>query len=31
LAKNTLLFNAAAQLISSKFKGLKDAMKGGNQ
>lgn len=31
LAKNTLLFNAATQLISSKFKGLKDAMKGGNQ
>ena len=31
LAKNTLLFNAATQLISSKFKGLKNAMKGGSQ
>jgi flagellar basal-body rod protein FlgB len=31
LAKNTLLFNAASQLISSKFKGLKSAMKGGSQ
>lgn len=31
LAKNTLLFNAAAQLISDKFKGLKKAIKGGNQ
>lgn len=31
LAKNTLLFNAAAQLISAKFKGLKNAMKGGTQ
>jgi len=30
LAKNTLLFNAATQLISNKFKGLKNAMKGGN-
>jgi flagellar basal-body rod protein FlgB len=29
LAKNSLLFNAATQLISSKFKGLKNAMKGG--
>ena len=31
LAKNTLLFNAAARLISSKFKGLKNAMKGETQ
>ncbi len=31
LAKNTLLFNAATQLISGKFKGLKNAMKGGTQ
>ena len=31
LSKNTLLFNAAAQLISAKFKGLKNAMKGGTQ
>lgn len=31
LAKNTLLFNAATQLISAKFKGLKNAMKGGTQ
>ena len=31
LAKNSLLFNAATQLISSKFKGLKNAMKGGTQ
>jgi len=31
LAKNTLLFNAATQLISSKFKGLRNAMKGGTQ
>ena len=31
LAKNSLLFNAATQLITSKFKGLKNAMKGGTQ
>jgi flagellar basal body rod protein FlgB len=31
LAKNTLLFNAASQLISNKFKGLKNAIKGGSQ
>jgi len=31
LAKNTLLYNTAAQLISDKFKGLKNAMKGGSQ
>ena len=31
LAKNTLLYNAAAQLLSSKFKGLKNAIKGGSQ
>ena len=31
LAKNTLLYNAAAQLLSSKFKGLKNAIKGGGQ
>jgi len=31
LAKNSLLYNAAAQLISSKFKGLKNAIKGGGQ
>ena len=29
LAKNTLLYNAAAQLISRKFKGLKNVIKGG--
>ena len=29
LAKNTLLYNAATQLISNKFNGLKDAIKGG--
>ncbi len=29
LAKNTLLYNAATQLISKKFKGLKRAIKGG--
>jgi flagellar basal-body rod protein FlgB len=29
LAKNTLLYNAATQLISNKFKGLKNAIKGG--
>jgi len=31
LAKNTLLYNAAAQLLSNKFKGLKNAIKGGGQ
>ena len=31
LSKNTLLYNAATQLISDKFKGLKNAMKGGSQ
>ena len=31
LSKNTLLFNAASQLISNKFKGLKNAIKGGSQ
>ena len=30
LAQNTLLYNATAQLISKKFKGLKNAIKGGN-
>jgi flagellar basal-body rod protein FlgB len=29
LAKNTLMYNAAAQLISKKFNGLKNVMKGG--
>jgi flagellar basal-body rod protein FlgB len=29
LAKNTLLFNTAAQLISKKFSWLKNAIKGG--
>jgi flagellar basal-body rod protein FlgB len=29
MAKNTLLFNAATQLISRKFKGLKNAISGG--
>ena len=29
LAKNTLLYNATAQLISRKFKGLKNVIKGG--
>ena len=29
LAENTLLYNAAAQLISKKFKGLKNVIKGG--
>lgn len=31
LAKNTLLYNAATQLISHKFNGLKNAIKGGNK
>jgi flagellar basal-body rod protein FlgB len=31
LAQNTLLYNAASQLISNKFKGLKNAIKGGTQ
>jgi flagellar basal-body rod protein FlgB len=31
LAKNTLLYNAATQLISGKFRGLKNAIKGGRQ
>jgi len=31
LAQNTLLYNAATQLISNKFKGLKSAIKGGGQ
>ena len=31
LAKNTLLYNAATQLISRKFNGLKNAIKGGRQ
>ena len=31
LAKNTLLYNAATQLISGKFNGLKNAIKGGRQ
>ena len=30
LAENNLLYNAATRLISSKFKGLKSAMKGGS-
>ena len=30
LAQNTLLYNATAQLISRKFKGLKSVIKGGN-
>ncbi len=30
LAENTLLYNAATQLISRKFKGLKSAIKGGS-
>jgi len=30
LAENTLLYDAAAQLISQKFKGLKNVIKGGN-
>jgi len=29
LAENTLLYNSAAQLISKKFKGLKNVIKGG--
>ena len=29
LSENTLLYNTAAQLISSKFKGLKNAINGG--
>ena len=29
LAENTLLYNATAQLISKKFKGLKNVIKGG--
>ena len=31
LAKNTLLYNAATQLISKQFKGLKDAINGGGK
>ena len=31
LAKNTLLYNAATQLISRKFKGLKNAISGGSK
>ena len=31
LSKNTLLFNTASQLISQKFKGLKNAIKGGTK
>ena len=31
LAENTILYNAATKLISSKFKGLKNAIKGGGQ
>ena len=31
LAKNTLLYNAASQLISNKFKGLKNVIKGGSK
>ena len=31
LAKNTLLFNAASQLISQKFKGLNKAINGGTK
>jgi flagellar basal body rod protein FlgB len=30
LAENTLLYNAAAQLISKKLKGLSNVIKGGN-
>ena len=30
LAENTLLYNAATQLISKKFKGLKSVIKGGS-
>jgi flagellar basal-body rod protein FlgB len=31
LAENTLLYKAAAQLISRKFSGLKSAIRGGNK
>ena len=31
LAQNTLLYNASTQLISRKFKGLKNAISGGSQ
>lgn len=31
LAKNTLLYNAATQLISKQFKGLKNAINGGGK
>ena len=31
MSKNTLLFNTASQLISQKFKGLKNAIKGGTK
>lgn len=31
LAKNSLLYKASAQLVASKFKGLKNVIKGGNQ
>lgn len=31
LAKNSLLYKASAQIVSSKFKGLKQAISGGNK
>lgn len=31
LAKNSLLYKASAQMMASKFKGLKNVIKGGNQ
>jgi len=31
LAKNSLLYKASAQIVSSKFKGLKNAINGGNK
>ena len=31
MAKNTLLYNAAAQLITNKFRGLKNVIKGGDK
>jgi flagellar basal-body rod protein FlgB len=31
LAKNSLLYRASAQIVSSKFSGMKNAIKGGNQ
>ena len=31
LAKNSLLYKASAQIVASKFRGLKNVIKGGNK